>query len=252
MTDLERDLLLGFELHSVDEIRASLDGGLDPRVPIEGKLPIQWLTEMYLRSDSFASCLRLLLERGAVLPDPVLAPVLLNDADGLTAAVRDNPLLLEHRTTMTSCFTPLVGATLLHVAAEFGHLDAARVLVQMGADVNARAAVTREGFNGHTPLFHTVNSWKNRSQAILRLLLAAGARCDVRLPGLVWGQGFEWETVFFDVTPISYAQLGLLPQVTRDERDIYANIRLMLEASGRAVTLLENVPNRYLQPKAKT
>ncbi len=252
MTELERDILLGFEIHSVDEIRASLDAGLDPQVPIEGKLPIQWLTEMYLRSDSFANCLRLLLERGAVLPDSALAPVLLNDADGLTAAVRANPLLLEHRTTMISCFTPLVGATLLHVAAEYGHLEAARVLIQMGADVNARAAVNEHGFNGHTPLFHTVNSWRNRSQPILRLLLAAGARCDLHLPGLVWGRGFEWETTFFDVTPISYAQLGLLPQVTRDEQDVYANIRLMLEASGRTVPPLENVPNRYLRPKGKT
>ncbi|MGH9602428.1 MAG: ankyrin repeat domain-containing protein [Terriglobales bacterium] len=252
MASLEQDLLLAFETHSVGDIQAILDAGLDPRVPIQGKPPIQWLTEMYLRSDSFPACLRLLLEQGTVIEDSAVVPVLLNDAEGLTAAVRADPLLLQHRTNLVSSFTPLIGATLLHVAAEYGHLDAARVLIQMGADVNARAAVNEQEFNGHTPLFHTVNSWKNRSQPILQLLLDAGARCDVRLPGLVWGQGFEWETTFFDVTPISYAQMGLLPQVTRDERDVYANIRLMLEASGRAVPPLENVPNRYLQPRAKT
>ena len=42
--------------------------------------------------------------------------------------------------------------------------------------------------------------------------------------------GFEWETICFDVTPVSYAQMGLLPQFTRNERDIYANIGLLLVA----------------------
>ena len=40
--------------------------------------------------------LRLLLERGAVLDDPPIAPVLLNDADGLAAALRADPSLIEH------------------------------------------------------------------------------------------------------------------------------------------------------------
>ena len=59
----------------------------------------------------------------------------------------------------------------------------------------------------------------------------------------------EWETTVFDVTPISYAQFGLLPQVHREERDIYDNIRLLLDAAGRRVPPLENVPNRYLHQK---
>ena len=109
--------------------------------------------------------------------------------------------------------------------------------------------VDEDGLNGHTPLFHTVNSIHNRSEPVLRLLLAAGARPDVRLAGLTWGKGYEWETTFFDVTPISYAQMGLMPQVHRRESDIYANIRSLLESSGRRVPSLRNVPNRYLRPK---
>ena len=46
--------------------------------------------------------------------------------------------------------------------------------------------------------------------------------------------------------PISYARLGLLPQVQRREADIYANIRCLLRAAGRSVPPLDNVPNRYL------
>jgi hypothetical protein len=49
-----------------------------------------------------------------------------------------------------------------------------------------------------------------------------------------------------DVTPISYAMLGLLPQFHRDERAIHANIECMLRASGRHVPGFENVPNQYV------
>lgn len=246
----KHDILGAFELHSPDQIQAALDAGIDPHTPIRGKLPINWLTEMYSRSDNFPSCLRLLLDRGAVLDDPVVAPVLLNDSDALSAAIRANPSLVNHRTTMVSAFTPLVGASLLHVAAEYGNAKVAQVLIEMGADVNARAAIDEYGLNGHTPLFHTVNSSHNRSAPILRLLLQAGARADISLRGITWGKGFEWETTLFDVTPVSYAQFGLLPQVHRKERDIYDNIRLLVEAAGRTVPPLENVPNRYLNPKA--
>lgn len=244
------DILVAFELHSVEQIRTALDAGLDPRAPIRGKSPVNWLTEMYSRGDNFPECLRLMLDRGAVLDDPVVAPALLNDAEELAAAIRANPSLLNHRTTMVSAFTPLVGASMLHVAAEYGNVDVARVLIEMGADVNAKASIDGYGLNGHTPIFHTVNSSHNRSAPILKMLLHAGATSDIAVRGITWGKGFEWETTLFDVTPISYAQFGLLPQVHRQERDIYDNIRLLVEAAGRTVPPLDNVPNRYLKPQA--
>jgi hypothetical protein len=128
----EEDLLVAFELHSVEAIGRAFDAGADPLSPIRGKSPVTSLVEMYTRSTRFPDCLRLLLERGAVLDDPVVAPVLLD---------------------------------------------------------------------GHTPLFHTVNSNGNHGEPVLRLLLEAGAR-------------------------------------------------LLLEAAGREVPPLENVPNRHLLPKS--
>jgi len=205
MATIEFELLGAFELHSVRDIRAILDEGFDVRQPIKGKSVINHLTEMYTRSDQFPDCLRLLLERGAVLDDPQMAPVLLDDPDGLRSALRADATLIAHRTSMTSAFTTLVGASLLHVAAEFGNLKAARVLLESGADVDARTSFDEYGLKGHTPMFHTVNSNDNRSAPLLRVLLDAGARPDVRLHGITWGKGFEWETTCFDVTPISYA-----------------------------------------------
>jgi hypothetical protein len=248
MTSTQR-LLDAFDGHDLDEVRAALRDGADPRSPVNGKPPVEWLTEAYTRSDRFPDILRLLLEHGAVPPDPAIVPVLLDDAEAVRTSVRADPSLLSHRTIMVSSFTPLTGASLLHVAAEYGNLNAARALIEAGADVNAPAAVDGHGLNGHTPLFHTVNSNANRSEPIMRLLLGAGADPGVRLAGITWGKGFAWETTFFDVTPVSYAQLGLMPQVHRRERDIYANIRLLLEAAGRPIPPLANVPNRYLQPK---
>jgi ankyrin repeat protein len=244
------DILTAFELHSVEQVRNALDHGLDPGSSIRGKRLVNWLTEMYSRSGDFPGCLRLLLDRGAVMDDPAVTPVLLNDTGSLRAALDAEPSLLEHRTNMVSAFTPLVGATLLHVAAEYGLAEVAALLIESGADVNAAAAIDEYGLNGHTPLFHTVNSIHNHSAPILKMLLDAGARTDIVLRGITWGKGFEWETTMFDVTPISYAQFGLLPQVHRRDREIYDNIRLLLAAAGRVVPPLANVPNRYLDPGA--
>jgi ankyrin repeat protein len=238
-------LLLAFETHSVEGIEKVLANGFDLHAPIEDKLPVNYLIEMYFRSDRFADCLRLLLKHGAKLDDDRIAAVLLNDVEELERAVRDDPSLLAHRTSMVCAFSPLIGASLLHVAAEYGHFEVAERLLALGADVDARAATDADGMNGHTPLFHTVNSNGNRSARIMQLLLSAGARVDIRLPGIVWGKGFDWETVCFDVTPVSYAQLGLLPQMHRNERDCYANIESLLRAVGRVVPKFENVPNRY-------
>ncbi len=241
-----QDLLVAFESHSVEDIEAILGAGFDVCTPANGKTPVNYLIEMYFRSDRFPACLRLMLQHGAQLDDPKIEAVLLNDPDALEAAVRTDKTLLQHRTSLPCAFTPLMGATLLHVAAEFGHLVVAEKLLALGADVNARAAIDSSGMNGHTPLFHTVNSNANRSAPVMRLLLAAGARTDLLLAGITWGRGFDWETTCLDVTPISYAQLGLLPQMHRRETDCCENVKALLLAARRVVPPMDNVPNRYL------
>jgi ankyrin repeat protein len=242
-----QEFLVACEVHSPDRLRAVLDAGFDVQAPIDGVRPVSILLEMYFRSDQFPACLALLLAAGAVLEDPRLVPVLLNDPTLLRAALVDDPTLVHHRTSLRCAFTPLRGATLLHVAAEYGHLAAARVLLEHGAEVDARAAVDGDGLNGHTPLFHTVNANANRSAPVMELLLAHGARTDVLVPGITWGAGFPWATTCFDVTPLSYAQCGNLPQFQRAETEIAANVRALLAAAGRPIPLDLNVPNQYLR-----
>ena len=246
MVEATDQLLSAFDGHDVEGIRNALKAGADACTPIRGKLPVYWLLDEYHRTNRLPACLQLLFDSGAVLENEILRPVLLNDADGIKRLYSDDQSIIEHRISLTSSFTSLVDVSLLHVAAEYGNFDAASALIELGADVNARAGVNEYGLNGHTPIFHTVNSNGNRSAPIMEMLLDAGARCDILLEGLEWGKGYEWETIFFDVTPISYTQLGLMPQVHRNESDIYSNIDRLMSAAGRKMPGLGNVPNRYV------
>jgi hypothetical protein len=249
MSDLAEQLLYAFDGHDVDGVRRALLAGADASSPVRGKLPVYWLLEEYHRTDRLVECLHLLFDHGASLDDEFLRPVLLDDEEAIRQAAAQDELFLTHRMSLVSAFTSLIDVMPLHVAAEYGHRNALRTLIELGADVNARAGVDEDGIGGQTPIFHAVNSNRNRSAPIMEMLIDAGADCNIRLDGLYWGRGYEWETVFFDVTPISYAQFGLMPQMHRNEEDIYSNIETLSRAAGRRMPDLVNVPNMYLRSK---
>ena len=81
----------------------------------------------------------------------------------------------------------------------------------------------------------------------MELLAEAGADLGIRLKGLTWGGGFEWETCVFDVTPISYAQCGVYFQFHRPERYVYGNLEYLLRKRYGRTPRIPNVPNKYLQ-----
>ena len=245
------DVLAAFETHDTAALHTFIAAGFDPSRPLRDKLPLDWLLEMYFRSSRFPDCVRLLIGHGARIADPALQAVLLDDPEAVRDALRLDPPSVHRHYDLISAFTPLRGASLLHVAAEYGHLAAARALIEAGAMVEARAASNHPGESGQTPLFHTVNSPCNHGEPVMCLLLAAGARTDVHLTTLSWGRSFEWETTLFDVTPLSYCQAGLLPQMHRQEADIYRNLETLCAAAGRAWLGMVNVPNRYLLPRKR-
>src|SRR5207247_2142112 len=51
----------------------------------------------------------------------------------------------------------LRGATLLHMAIEFGEIEIAELLLDRGANINARSKIT-DGIGGQTPIFHAIAS----------------------------------------------------------------------------------------------
>jgi hypothetical protein len=238
---LEADLLAAFENHSPEKIQSALDAGISATEPIRGKAPMVHLIEFYPRSARFAECIRVMLRAGATIDDADLQAILLDDPAALRAEAHTRRFDLE------CTFTSLHDVSALHVCAEYNSVQCARALLNRGMDADVRAGFDADGLGGHTPLFHTVNSNRNYCRPMMETLVQAGASIDVRLKGLVWGGGFEWETVFFDVTPISFAQCGMFPQVHRDEEMVSSNVDYLYRKRYGVAAPVRNVPNRYLQ-----
>ena len=242
----EADLLGAFEEHSPDEIRNVLGEGVSPTDPIKGKPPIDSLIEAYLRSPRFAECLQVMLNAGATVGDPFLEAILLDDdarVRGLLAKSRNS---LQNKLSALCAFTSCRSVSPLHICAEFNSIRCMRVLLENGADVNARADQDSEGMGGQTPIFHSVNSIFNYCQPAMEMLVEAGADLDIQVKALLWGESMSWETVIFDVTPLSYAQCGLYRQFHRREEHIYSNIEYLYRKRYGSKPPVRNVPNQYL------
>jgi hypothetical protein len=247
---LEYDLLCAFEGHESEEIRKVMRAGISPVDPINGKRPIDILIEMYFRSPRFADCLRVMLAAGATIDDPLVRAVLLDDAAAVRTLARDRQNL-ERKITLLCAYTSCKGVTALHICAEYNCVESAKALLEAGANVNSRADIDADGLGGQTPIFHAVNNnhghWnRNYCRPVMELLADAGADLEVRVKGLVWGDTMPWETVVFDVTPISYAQCGLYRQFHRPEADVYENLSILYRKRYGVAPPIRNVPNKYL------
>ena len=240
------ELLGAFEVHSAEGIREALANGISPLTPINGRKPIDHLIEAYLRSSRFADCLRVMLDAGAAIDDPLVQAVLLDDASTLRSLVTELPQRLHQQLDFLGAFTSCRGVTALHVCAEFNSVNCARVLIENGADVNAVASCNSDGMGGQTPIFHAVNSILNYCRPAMELLTEAGADLQVKVKSLLWGESMSWETVLYDVTPVSYAQCGLYRQFHRREEDVYSNLQYLYRWSYGTHTTFRNVPNKYL------
>jgi hypothetical protein len=219
---------------------------VSPTAPIHGKRPIDILIEMYLRSSRFAECLQVVLDAGATVGDPLLESILLDDESRLRELLQQSSASLQQKLNLLCAFTSCRGVSPLHICAEFNSTRCARVLLENGADVNARADQDADGLGGQTPIFHAVNSILNYCRPTMEILMDAGADLDLRVRSLLWGESMSWETVVYDITPISYAQCGLYRQFQRREGDVYSNIDSLNRKRYGKELPRRNVPNKYL------
>ena len=93
----------------------------------------------------------------------------------------------------------LAGSTLLHLAAEYGSVDAARLVLDCGADVNGSAEVDANGAGGQTPIFHAAAQFDDYGLAVTELLIDRGADLSVKVK--IRGH-YDRPDEFVDATPL--------------------------------------------------
>lgn len=174
---------------------------------------LDYLIAGYARSlESLSACIDILLEAGGETRynTPAVLALLRNRLDDLAALIDANPGLVHQRFPELDCGQTggrsllLQGATLLHVAAEFGNVRAAALLLDRGADVNARAAVHESGVGGQTAIFHAVTQFDDVGLPVAELLVERGADLNlgVKLPG-----DYERPGEIVECTALQYALL---------------------------------------------
>jgi len=164
--------------------------------------------------ERLSACIDLLLAAGGTTryDAPGVLEVLRGRLDRLADRLDADPALAHRRFPELDCGSTgarrllLQGATLLHVAAEFGIVEAGRLLCDRGADVNARATVDDAGVGGQTAIFHAATQFGDRGLPMAQLLVERGADLAVRvkLPG-----HYDRPDEFVECTPLGYALLFL-------------------------------------------
>jgi ankyrin repeat protein len=246
MNYLEK-LIGDIECHNVEGIRECFAHGIHPDDYYNNRPLIDELTSEYGRTPRFKDCVKAFIDAGLSFKEKELLAVLADDAVTLDQLLHVQPGAANNTYTLRCAYTPLYKVSLLHICAEFNHLSCAKVLVSHGADINAAAGVDEYGFGGQTPLFHTVNQNSDNSADMMSHLLSKSADVKVTLPGIIWGKGYPWETLCPAVNPISYAMMGLLPQMHRDERRISEIVSRLLKYGYGIDYTATNVPNAYLK-----
>lgn len=235
------------EGHSVEGIKNCFANGVNPNDHYKGVPLIYELTSEYARGPKFKECVKAFVDHGLVFEDKILLSVLLDDAPALDLRVKKDPEAVRRKFSLRCAYTPLYEASLLHICAEFNHVSCAEALVKHGADINIKAGIDEHGFGGQTPIFHTVNQNQDQSADMLNYLLSKSADLHITVKGLIWGKGYEWETLIPSVNPISYAMMGLLPQMHRNEIVISKTVSRLLKAAYGIEYLPQNVPCAYLK-----
>jgi ankyrin repeat protein len=197
-------------------IKWLLDHGANPNCGKPGrKYPdsaLDYVIGTYSRSAQLPACIDILIETGcrSRRDMPAVLDLLRGRLDLLAQRLDEDPSLVGRRfpeldfgSTAARRLT-LRGATLLHVAAEYGNLEAAKLLVERGADVDAEAETDEAGVGGQTPVFHAATQFFDWGLPVVEFLVAQ--RTDlahrVFLPG-----HYERPDEVVKCTPLGYARL---------------------------------------------
>ena len=174
---------------------------------------LDYVLGTYVRDkDALNESVKLLQDAGGLTKydEPSVLATVCGDTEAVEELARRDESVLQKKYPSLNIGTTggrmltLKGATLLHIAAEFGQVDTAERLLHAGADVNARALTDANGIGGQTPIFHAATQGGDFGLAAVRLLIAKGADLNVRcrIPG-----HYERLDEVFEGTVLDYARL---------------------------------------------
>jgi hypothetical protein len=258
-----------------DGLQFLIDHGADVTfAPVDTKYgshcPLSYVLSSYVRGRNADKhrAIDILLASGAHVPAEVAPPVLAihrGDVDALAAHLAADPDLAAR----SLCDLPygnlaLAGATLLHCAVDLGELACVDLLLERGADINARSQPSGGGadrsgsqepsslaasagsqdssslaassgsphaidhIGGPTPIFHAINTVADGNFYTLEHLAhRAGPRVDLTARAAWRGQATP-------VTPLEYAEQAAQPNDRGDHRPRIADELALLRAWPRA------------------
>lgn len=133
-----------------------------PNDHFKNKPLIYELITEYPRGPKFKECVKIFRDYGLEFDDKILLAVLTDDAASLDRMLTENPKGVTKKYTLDCAFTPLYETSLLHICAEYNHLDCAKILVKHGTSVNVKAGVDENGFGGQSQFFiQSINTQMN-------------------------------------------------------------------------------------------
>jgi ankyrin repeat protein len=222
-SDLNTALFGCCENLNLERMKALLAEGADPNRAVNDGWDCGVLIgclQTYTRRepDHLHTCVNTLIDAGASFEEGILWDLWRGRALEFEEQIRlDADLLTMRFQVDVGDHLTLRGSTLLHIAVEYGQTWAVDILLENGADLNARVDIGPNGVGGQTPLFHSIGTNQGSGYSMFEFLLKkepdltvkARIQEDSANDGKVMDCVHKGEDHFFDevveLTPLGYA-----------------------------------------------
>jgi ankyrin repeat protein len=210
-------VLVPCEMHDPNGLKFLIDHGANVRTNPRRKTkypvtntPMRMVIGSYVRGrlERKHRCIELLIDAGAEFDDGPVMDIHRARIDSLRARLDADPSLLNARFDLDyGSLLTLHGVTLLHIAAEFNERAAVDLLLERGADLNARATIGPDGLGGQTPIFHVIGTNQGSCYPAFEHLLSK--RPDLSVRARIQSNPIVYERTkddeMLELTPLGYA-----------------------------------------------